>query len=372
MIKQGVYLIGESGLINSNTGAGNHISVGIKFLSESFDIITISPEIFVQTKKEISNNVSEKLIYDTNKFRGFIRNFRKILINLLQLSKYYKVIKSSTPDFIYERASFLNINGFVISKLLNIPIFYEVNGIMHQDHKNYYDFYGGTFLEIMEKYIYSHSSYVFFIGSYGDYYKLNSDNWINTENGINHIKLQTVSNIDNIIVRDKKIKIAFVGTIMKHHYFGDLLKVLNKMNNIEIHLIGNNNSNEYLGENVIYHGYVNDDELNRILNNIDIGIIPPLLKRQYSSSMKLYNYGLNNCLVIAPNIYNLKYWFDDSEIVFYDNNSSLDFEKKLLYIIHNIENLKIKSENLNKRVIDDFNWSKIFKEKVNIIKSMLN
>ena len=368
MKKRGIYLIGETGLINSDTGAGNHISVGIKYLSKNFDITIVSPEEFEKAQHKGVNKISKSHKYDTNKFKGVLRNIKQLITNLILLPKYYKIIKHVNPNFIYERASFLNFNGFVISKLLRIPLFYEVNGIMYQDHKNYYDFYGSRLLEKFERFIYSHSSYIFFIGSYGDYYKLNSNNFINTENGIRSV----INKEETHNTYNSKVKIAFVGTIMKHHNFGSLLHVLKKLDNIELHLIGNNNSGEYLNENIIHHGYVNNTKLNCILENMDIGIIPPLLNKEYSSLMKLYNYGLNNCLVIAPDTYNLKYWFSDSEIVFYDKNSSDDFEKKLLHVIRNMDTMSIKAETLNKRVLEDFDWRKIFNEKIDIINSILN
>ena len=369
-MKRGIYLIGEAGLINSRSGAGNHISEGIKHLSQEFEIVVVSPETFYNITEEISETTEvQKPTYDNNKLRGFIRNIKNVILNLIGLPKYYSLIKEEQPDFIYERASFLNFNGFIISNLLNVPIFYEVNGIMVQDHKTYYNFYGIKFLVNIEKWIYEKSTFTFFIGTYGDYFKLKTSNWINTENGINRIK-KTIQEEKNYISSEKN-KVAFVGTVMKHHNFEALLEAISEIDNVELHLIGNKNVEFSKRVNLIDHGYLNENKLNEILSKMDIGIVPPLLNKEYSSLMKLFNYGINKCLVIAPRTYNLNYWFKDYEVVFYDPKNVQDLKTKLIETINRYDELTIISTNLYTRVSKDFTWDKIFNKKIEIMKKYI-
>ena len=76
--------------------------------------------------------------------------------------------------------------------------------------------------------------------------------------------------------------------------------------------------------------------------------------------MKIYDYAVSKCSVIAPNIYNLKYWYDDYFISFEDGNAD-DLSFRIQEVIDNKFDIVEKGENFYKLVKDKFTWESTYK-----------
>ena len=161
------------------------------------------------------------------------------------------------------------------------------------------------------------------MGSYGNYWKLKNANWSNVENGIEskYINDAAVNKTFN-----GKLEFCFVGRYAKHQNIECLVEAMDYIKNkhvIKLHFIGTGLEN--IAKNiskkdieVINHGYLNRDALLNVLNQSHVGLIcgtPP-----YQSCMKLHDYALTSCLVLAPMVNNLKIRFENS-LLFFDRTT---------------------------------------------------
>ena len=91
---------------------------------------------------------------------------------------------------------------------------------------------------------------------------------------------------------------------------------------------------------------------------------------EFQSCMKLFDYGAAGCAVLAPNTYNLNYWFSN-ELLFFDGSAN-DLQSKLSQLIANNTLLNELSSRLNNKISSEFTWSSIFNYKSTIINRILN
>lgn len=379
MKKKVIYLIQESGCLNPYSGAFHHISMGLKELSK-YSIV----ELYLNSNsvkladyvKKINPQENNKEILNKIKQCGYaygtLKDLSVLFKNLLKIPKLYLCFKKQKLSFVYERKAYLDFTGLIVCKFLRIPHFYEVNGIIFKTRDKYYKSLFKPLAKYLEKKAYKTSNHNFFVGTYGNYWKLKTSNWTNVENGIEskYVKDSAVGKTFN-----GKLEICFVGRYAKHQKIECLLEALDFIKNkqaVKIHLIGT--GLEEIAKNirvknvdVTLHGYLNRDSLLKVLNKCHVGLIcgtPP-----YQSCMKLHDYALSGCLVLAPMVDNLKTRFTNS-ILFFEDGISKSLGSKINQVIDDPSLIDTYGESIHKEITNNYTWDKIFATKINIINSL--
>jgi len=372
----GIYLIQEVGCINPHSGAYQHISMGVQQLSHHFNIETYlaTKPINLATRVSVKTNASGKpAVIAKNPLRGTIKDVLSLLSNVKNSYKLIKLLKSKKIDFVYERAAYMNFSGLIACKFSGIPHFYESNGLQFEGQKSYYRSLFTKLSRIFEKMAYSYATHTFFVGSYGDYWQIDKDNWTNVENGIEQDK---VVPYQKKTLNKETLQICFIGKFMKHQRLDillDALKIIGANNAIKVHLIGGDlgsieNEIKNIGISVENHSFVDRSKIISLIINFDVGIICG--SPEYQSCMKLFDYAAAGCAVVAPEIHNLKVWFPN-EVCYFDGKPK-DFANKLLYLKENRNILNGYGKSIFETVTNNFSWKNIFELKVSIIKSNLN
>ncbi|HRP33261.1 MAG TPA: glycosyltransferase [Agriterribacter sp.] len=361
--------------MNPNTGAFRHISVGVEELSKYFDIIQISPPIFKQSNSSGNSLPSNRK--KKNPVRGLAKDIKTFIKNHALFFSLYRQIKKAKPDFIYERIAYLNYNGLLIAKLLSIKHFYELNGIPHYAIRKYYSSHFNFIIKKIETLTFVYSDFLFIVGSWNKVVELKRNNWVNIENGIENEFLEYFEPVTKQI-GTSKINLVFIGHLMEKNHNPNLLKdVLNNLQYkdlVRLNLIGSQMDDllSFCREHnidAVYHGYLNREEIIKVLEYMHVGLIPG--GEEYPSFMKIFEYGASKCLVIAPDLYNLKYWFGPDDILFFKKNSSKDFQDRLNEVIINPNVIKNYGSHIHETIKQRFTWPKIFSEICSVIDSKL-
>ncbi len=379
-----IYLISESAVTKQGSGAYRHVEIGRKKLGTyvSLSFLSIAPGASSPTtqsatsssdsaSKSSSKSIPSLLAkFKRSKWYGIIKDLLCLVQHHLHIVKWYKEIKRQSPDFIYERMAYLNLNGLIISRLLNIPLFYECNGSMDQSQRMFYPSYLSPLMHRLERFCYQKATFTFFIGSWGSFFKLPTPNWVNTENGVE----QEFVDFYRPVRKSTSgiIHLCFVGNLMKYHQAHVLIEGIKHMHhqgNMVLHLIGNrlDSLEEELGQyvDIVSHGFLNRTELCHTLKDIQIGIIPGGF--EHNSSMKLFDYGAAKMLVVGPDTFNMKYWFEEGEVCFFEKGNAEDFGRRLDEVMEHPQMITTYGERLHQRVVSDFTWDAIFRQKMDII-----
>ena len=368
---KGLYLVTEPRCLIKGTGAYHHIQVGLKHLNNRFDVklITVS-EVNKKTKPLIKE--TQDRIHKESNFRKFLLrigimgtliDLKTFIENHRDIFKFYHFIKLQKPHFIYERASYLNFNGMIVCRLLNLPHIIEVNGLYYQAKKRYYLSFVNFLVKWSERKLYKFSSYTFFIGLWGNLIGSKKKNWSNIENGI---ELSFISQFSTHTKKiEDKINLCFIGYPMKHHNLSLLVEAIKNCKNkknLHLHLIGKGldtiatDIEEYI--DVTTYSFVERDNLVDILKKMHVGLIPG--SHDYASNMKLFDYGSAKCIVIAPSLPNIIYWFSMSEMLLFKKDDVNDLTRIIELINKDFIEKSQLGEKLYKTIKENFLWEKIF------------
>ncbi len=369
-----IYLIQEAGCLNPQSGAFQHISVGYRQLSKAFDMTAFFNNQSINLNGYKTN---ESLPKNSDKIKrakkrgvlyGTIKDLQLIFQYVLNIPKLYKALKANGINFIYERTAYINFSGLIVAKLLAIPHFYEANGIQYKAKQKYYKSLLSPLIKRIEKWMYKRSSHTFFVGSYGFYWQIKSDNWTNIENGVESELLEFFKTRKKKI--SKPINLCFIARLMAHQKPDLLIEALQNLKHpqdIVLHLIGSGleSIEEKLKDKikVVNHGFQNRETIKHILKDMHIGIIAG--SPEFQSTMKIFDYGVSKCAVIAPNITNLKYWFND-ELIFFDGTAN-DLADKICKLKNDAYVLNRSGKKLHNKVRQQFTWDKIYG---NVVKRM--
>lgn len=369
---KGIYLVTESECLRKGSGAFRHIEVGTVYLNKFFDIQMLNyPK--TNTCSNTLNSNREKAAKKKGNFikktlfkspiGGSLLDIKIFIENHIRIIGFLLEIKKLKPHFIYERAAYLNFNGIIISRILGIPHFLEANGLHYLRRKKYYSSYLNPFAKWAEQVFHSSSDYVFYVGLWGNLFGSPKGNWCNVENGIEGSLLSSF-NLHKKKV-EGKINLCFIGHPMEHHNLPLLIQSLKRSSNrdsIHLHLFGYGlNSiaaelNKYIL--VTNHSFLDRKDLMSRLKDMHVGVLPG--SNEYASNMKLFDYGIAKCIVIAPSLINIRHWFSPSEIMFFENNNIDDFTSKIEQLNKGFIENSSYGENLFNTIKENFLWETIF------------
>lgn len=359
------YIIPDQQMLRPNSGPAEHIKIGIKYLSRNFEIESFAPgKEYVQTAdNEAKSSKAHIIKYAKNGLIGILRDLKALVKNHRYFLSYYKTLKSQRPDFVFERAEYLNYNGLIASKFLRIPHFYEVNWVFFRGVRQFYHSWFNPIAKRLEEWAYNSSTHCFFIGNQNKFLKLKNQNWEIIQNGI---PLAAMQNHESRIHKmEDKIHCCVVAKLMPHHRFDILTEALKKISDpsaLHFHFIGYefDEALKEVPENIAYtfHGSVHRDELTDQMAEYHIGVISG--GPHYSSFMKLYQYAAVKLMVICPELENLVNTFEEDEILFFRNEDADALAQKLNQVIENKSLIAAYGQSIYDRVKKDFTWDTIF------------
>ncbi|MDO9551117.1 glycosyltransferase family 4 protein [Rhodonellum sp.] len=369
MKHKGIYLITEPGCLDTDSGANHHIRTGFSQLSQQFEILFFIRDSKADLRSSdhslntSSLNSSKTILNKGSILKGSIIDLITLFKNLFYIFKLVNNLKNEKASFIYERKAYLNPTGLIAAKILKIPHFYEANGLQFQRMEKYYSSFFNPMTRILEKWTYSFSDHVFFVGTYGNYWKLKSKNWSNIENGIEDTHLKYFDKHSKVFEDD--IHICFIARLMSHHRQEILIQCLQSVanKNIHLHLIGSGleEIEEALGNiiKVTNYGYKDREAIKPILKMMHIGIIPG--SPEFTSTMKIFDYGSAKCAVIGPDITNFKFWFSD-KIAFFKKNDATDFARVLNVLLKDKTLVIGYGVKIFQHISENFTWNKVYEK----------
>ena len=375
---KGAYVVTEPGCLEISSGAYKHIQIGVQELQKYFALHTNFPEHLIHLQRQVSNGKSSANTKknQTSYIHGTLIDLKTFLKATLRSLQLVHKLSKQDLDFVYFRASFLDPLPLFLD-FLNIPCFIEANGLQVEDRKQYYPSLLTGFNKWFERLTYSKSKHVFFIGTYGNYWELSSNNWSNVENGVESSFLATFSNHKKQV--DGKVHFAFVGRLMSHHRYQVLVSAVQNLpseikSKICFHLIGSKLKIicEELKDHVetIEHGFLDRSDLSETLQQVHVGVISG--HPEYASAMKLFDYGAAKCLVLVPETHNFKCWFRTSEIEFFEPEDSSDLGSLIKKIVLKPHKYIFKGENLHQKILRMHTWEKTFSDKSELIEKYLS
>lgn len=362
---RGNYIIPDQQMLRPNSGPAEHIKIGIKYLSQNFEIEPFAVgKAYEQTASNEQKSSKAHIIkYAGNGLLGILRDVKLLIKNHLHFRSYYKGLKAQNPDFVFERAEYLNYNGLIASRMLKIPHFYEVNWVFFKGIRQFYHSWFNPIAKRLEEWAYNSSTHCFFIGNSNKFLNLKGINWEIIQNGI---PLSVVLEHENRIHSfDDKIHCCVVAKLMPHHRFDILtesLKKVEKPEALHFHFIGYefDKALKEVPKNIAYtfHGSVPREELTDQLADYHIGVISG--GQHYYSFMKLYQYAAVKLMVICPELENLVNTFTKEEILFFENEEADALAQRLNEVIENKDLIPAYGQAVYDRVKKDFTWDTIF------------
>jgi glycosyltransferase involved in cell wall biosynthesis len=174
---------------------------------------------------------------------------------------------------------------------------------------------------------------------------------------------------DELMVKDWNLKhndnselvnLIYVGSFLTWHRLDNLIEVIKKLNNdsaikIKLHLIGVGLQFDKikkmvgdfdLGEDVLLYGYKNGEELTKLLQNMDIGIIPGCL--WFHAPVKFMQYLSAGLILISPDTPVTRILSNKSPgcFLFEDHNEIDDILKFITKELKSMNELRITNRNL--------------------------
>lgn len=364
------YIVSEPTCLEPGSGAHQHIQMGIQELGNYFEMRLVSPCKVVGKKTDLKSAAKNRTqATDKNKFRGLLRDCKRLVINTYKSYALLKRLKKKSPRFVYFRANYLDPLP-IIAKLLKVPCFVESNGVQFKAQRQYYRSYFEPIAGWIEKRIYTCATYVFFVGSYGDYWGLKRNNWEDVENGVeqsflSHFPIPRVSH-------QNRLSMVFVGSLMAHHDPDVLVngvRIFADSSECELHLVGTKLDSvaTKLGDKlrVVSHGFLDRAALANVLKSVDVGIVSGA--PQYQSQMKLFDYGAARLAVVAPATHHLVRWHEGS-LDFFVPKDAESLASVLVSLSENRDRLAQSGNRLHDKVRELYAWDKVFAKKANVIK----
>lgn len=361
---KGLYVIGESGALYPSTGASHHIKVGIEQLGREFDIekVLFCKPPKITHEEENGNSVESQPIRHTA-VRRFLKWIYLLVSNHISFFRYYRLIKSGKPAFIYERASYLNYNGLLISRLMKIPHFYEVNGILANDNAKYFPSICNRWSFSFEKRAYNASLFGFYVGGLNRYFNVPDKKYLTIQNGVDAKFPEQFVKRRNVI--NNKVEIVFIGSAMDHHRLDLLAEAINGVNNpstFRLSLVGFglDKMEKLLNPDIErkYYGSLSHEEIAKLITNFNLAIVPHAL--DYFSHVKVFMYGAAKLLLVLPRTINFKDIFNDSEVVFVENGNTTEITAILNQLEAQPERFEQAGNNIYQKIIDNYTWEKIY------------
>jgi len=363
---KGLYIIGETGALYPSTGASHHIKVGIEQLCREFDIEKVlfcKAPVIANTSGQGATTRMKRIKHSAG--RRFLKWVYLLLSNHAHFIRYYRLVRRIKPVFIYERASYLNYNGIIISWLLNIPHFYEVNGILANDYAKHFPGVCNRWSYKLEKRACHSSTFGFYVGGLNRDFDVPEGKYLAVQNGVDEkFAAQFRERVNEV---NGRIEVAFIGSAMDHHrldLFADAINNVENPSAYRLSFIGSGleDMDGKLKPSVErkFFGSLSHDEISKVISRFNLAIIPHAL--EYFSHVKVFMYGAAKLLLILPRTQNFTSVFTSDEVLFVENGNTAEITACLNRILAEPEVFSRLGNNVHNKVYNYYTWENIFRE----------
>jgi glycosyltransferase involved in cell wall biosynthesis len=147
-------------------------------------------------------------------------------------------------------------------------------------------------------------------------------------------------------------QVVFNGTIVDRHGLDDavdaIIKLKEKIPDIKFDIYGEGDAAEKLCDRIRalnvqsyinYHGFVHVDELVKIIENADVGIIPNIRSpfTELNFPVRIFEYLIFKKPIIAPNTRGIRDYFTRDSLLMFDPGNSKDLAEKIYFVFTNPE-----------------------------------
>ena len=384
----GIYIASELPSIPVNSGARQHIEIGLRELGRQFSM-TLFPSDSTDhsesraVQADSSQSVLQRLQRRAKRLShmlpgwlsGTAKDFVTVLKGIAETGRYVRAIRRHGAMFVYERSAYGHFAGLLAARLMRIPHFYEINGLHAEERRNANHSLVLGAIGQLQKWAYRSSNASFCIGGMHVELGIRGESIHTTQNGIEH-KL-----LEDFAQREPRpslpLKLIFLGHIMQHHRLDILFDAVQQLGpdaQLEITIAGRENPNVSLAipTNVPVHftGPFRHEDLPSILSRHDVGIIPFAL--DFYSNMKTFAYAAAKLTVVLPRTRNFAQIFDSDSALFFENEDPDDLARVLEQIQDAPEVLGKCGQNAYETVARDHTWEQIFARKVQVIMPLIN
>lgn len=280
----------------------------------------------------------------------------KVMYELLELGysvipacKLLKSILSNRPDFIYERYNLYQPAGVIVGKLLKIPVILEVNAPLKEEREKHC---GGLALPRLAKWVENFT------------WKLATHTLPVTQVLATHLQeagvpVERITVLHNGVrqsmlddaLEDSKghsgpIHIGFVGFMNLTCGLDDAILTMakHKDKNIVLTCIGNGDEIERLkllaadcgvADKVVFTGLLSRSVVFDHVKKFDIALQPAVTA--YASPLKMFEYMLARCLIVAPRTPNIEEILSDDSALLFDERAQ--FAPTLEFAIEHFDEL---------------------------------
>jgi glycosyltransferase involved in cell wall biosynthesis len=353
-------------IFNRNSAIDSILFSILKELSINYDIYVNGKLVLLNTVYNASsiNKLSGSSSL-ASKLPEVVKQFLRDIIVLKDTNYLFNQIKNTQkPDVIIELMRYGSNLGTRLKKYFNVPLIayfdapaVEENKYLKGTNSIFYPVISKleaqTILEADKVIVYSEA-----IKTY----------WTDKIPKINQEKFSIFQTLDYTRLNfkwDKNISshltVGFVGSFLKWHRVHHLIEAYNKLRDehqeLELLLIGAGEEFESIKKlvddskwknDITLTGFIDGERLKECRDKIDIGVMPGT--HWYCMPTKVFEYGASGIISIAPTTNSIKCMFQDDEVVFLENNSATELYQKLQFVIHNLDDVKRRSEKLRTKI----------------------
>ncbi len=257
---------------------------------------------------------------------------------------------------------------FLIKK--NQPVIFECHEIFSSQNHNIKD---------MEKFVYENSKGLVFINQTLQKVLNKSFNILNIPQKIIHngcgFKFEYTKKYFSEIN-----EIYYIGSFLPWKGVEFLVKNMKNFKNLTLNIIGDGNKTnlmkiieEYNLKNINFLGYKNQNEIQKILKNSKLSVIPntPSVFTNFSAPLKLYEYLMSSNIVLSADMPTIQEIIRDNENGFlFESGNNENFVKKLNYILSLDNNTLQNIAKNGYESVKNFTWDNRAKEIISFIKNL--
>ncbi len=334
----------------------------------------------IQTKENDENILSYLFFSIRFLFRALLKSIeisKKIKIAILQVH--------NLPDYLVFSGIFL--------KLKKVPIILDLHDLTPELFTSKYG-NSHRIIRLLTKIIEKISC------SFANHIITTSDGFKNRliERGINPSKITIIINNPSKIIHrnkpafynkiDRDLKIIYHGTLARRFGLHDVIEamplVLSKIPGTVFHMYGGGDSDyiDYLKKLIknynltdsvkIFNSRIHEEIIN-IIQNYDIGVVPYLEDEfmQLALSTKAFEYAKLQIPMVASDLKSIKFYFDDSSVIFYNAGDTKQLANKIIYLAQTDGEMERVALNAKRRIeiLTNGSIEKKYKDLINLFVS---
>ncbi|KEO54700.1 glycosyltransferase family 4 protein [Thioclava pacifica] len=363
------YVVTEAGCMDPTTGASQHIAMGMRELGKRTELVPFVPPVPKPSgpaRVSAQGGASPLARLSKTGVWGAARDLRDVWRMVQQGRRLAREIDQAGCSVAYVRVQGLHPVSLFLRRR-GVKVVLEANGLQHVSRQSRFRSLLSGLYRPFERYVYREADHVFFVGSYGQYWQLDTANWTEVENGVEP-NLFTERQVP--VGRARPLRLVLLARLVGHHKAHLLPEAFALLDpdlrdQIELHLVGS--GFEQLKEDlrplvrVEDHGFVSRDAIGDLMQRMDCGVIPDC--PPYGSQMKLLDYAASGCLVLAPDVIHLVNFFADKGVLFFNQGDAASLADRIRALIAGEVPTDDMARAMQDHVRGAFTWDAIFERK---------